>query len=64
MTTHTLELNTKEMVKLITICNTAIAAEKETLWALLSDEKCKQHCNASINEIRALKEKLKSTLLA
>jgi hypothetical protein len=52
------------MVKLITICNTAIAAEKETLWALLSDEEGKQLCNTSISEIRALKEKLKSTLLA
>lgn len=64
MTIHTLELNTTEMVKLISICNTAIVAEKETIWALLSDEESKQHCNASINEIRALKEKLKSTLLA
>lgn len=64
MLTHTLELNTTEMVKLISICNTAIAAEKETIWACLSDEEVKRHCNKSISEIRALKEKLKGTLLA
>lgn len=61
MGTHTIELNAKELVKLISICNTAIVFEEETL-KYLSTGKCREICNASIAEINAIKEKVKQSI--
>lgn len=62
MATHTLTLDTKEIVKLLSICNTALTSEKRTLKLLPYDSNARQFCYDSIADIGIFKEKLKRAL--
>jgi hypothetical protein len=58
----TIELDTTEIVKLISICNAAITSEETTLRYLSDDSAAAQHSKTSIVDTTALKEKLKKAI--
>ena len=62
MATHTLTLDTKEMVKLLDICNTALAAENTTLRHLPTDSNASKNCAKSIAATEIIKTTIKKAL--
>lgn len=58
----TIELDTTEIVKLISVCNAAITSEEITLRYLSDDSAAAQYSKTSIADTTALKEKLKKAI--
>ena len=60
--TYTIEFDATEIVKLISICNSAIVSEKKMLAYLPADSAAGQHCFTNIKDITALKDKFKNII--
>jgi hypothetical protein len=61
MKKYTIELDTTDVVKLISICNSAIVSEEETLRNLSgASQKVIDNTKASIDKIWEIKSKLKN----
>ena len=58
-----IEFDATEMVKLISICNAAIASEKKALTYLPDDSAAAQHCETEIADLEALKAKIKNAIV-
>ena len=63
MSTRTIEFDTTEMVKLISICNTAISVEKTMLAYLPEGSDAAQHSVTKIAAAESLKKKIKNALI-
>ena len=59
---HTMEFSTEEMVKLISICNSALKTEEATLKYLPLNKVNKANTHKSIEAIEAIKAKVKATI--
>ena len=64
MKKYTVEFDTTEIVKLISVCNAAIVSEEETLRNLSgANQKIIDNTKASVEKIWELKTKLKNAIV-